>query len=207
MTVVAIIGLVAQLAIIRLALGTRSTVGEAIGHGLRRAPAYFLACLIWILPFAVALFAVAGDMLQDPQAATPTSALASMAILIVLIFVSVRLIISSSVASAEKAGPIEILRRSWQLTSGNWWRLFGFLAVFLVIALVSLGAAGMLFGSIGVLLFGDVVPMSLSALFISVFVELVTTIITVGFLVMLARMYLQLTWPAHTGASVPNSGT
>ena len=46
-----IIALVGQLAIIRLAIGSRLTVGEAIGHGARRVPAYLAATLIWVLPF------------------------------------------------------------------------------------------------------------------------------------------------------------
>lgn len=207
MTVVAIIGLVGQLAIIRLALGTHSTVGEAIGHGARRAPYYFLACLIWVLPFAVALYLVAGDMLRAPEAATPGAALGSLAILVALVIVSVRFLMSSPVASAEHAGPVEILRRSWNLTRGNWWRLFGFLAVFLVIAMISLWATGTLFGIISVLLLGDPVPMSLSALFISIFVELVTTVITIAFLVMLGRMYAQLAAASQAAVSVPSSGT
>jgi hypothetical protein len=202
--VIAIIGLVGQLAIIRLALGTRSSVGEAIGHGVRRAPPYFVACLIWILPFAIAFYEVAGDMMENPAAATPSSAFGGMAILIALIIVSVRLLMSSSVASAEHVGPINILKRSWNLTRGNWWRIFAFLMIFLLATLVLLWVTGMLAGIVGVLAFGEPTPMSLSALFISFFVELATTVLTVGFLVMLARMYVQLAGPE---VSVPSSGT
>ena len=55
--VVSLISLAGQLALIRLAFGPSVTVGGAIGHGLRRLPAYFLALLV-LTPFAV-LIAVA----------------------------------------------------------------------------------------------------------------------------------------------------
>ena len=39
---------------------------------------------------------------------------------------------TSPVASEETVGPIGIIRRSWELTRGNWWRLFGFIVLFLL---------------------------------------------------------------------------
>ncbi|MFL6830262.1 MAG: hypothetical protein ACJ8D5_06540, partial [Sphingomicrobium sp.] len=44
--VAALIGLVGQLAIVRLALGPHMTVGEAIAHGARRMPVYFASVLL-----------------------------------------------------------------------------------------------------------------------------------------------------------------
>lgn len=207
LAVVAVIGIIGQLAVLRLALGTRSSVGEAIGHGLQRAPAYIAASLIWLSPILIAGYFLAGDALRSPETATPGSLLAVLLLLIVLLFVSVRMLMTSSVATAERAGPIDILKRSWAMTSGHWWRLFGFLLVFLIVALVLLGAAGAVVGVIGGLIFGPVEPMTVGALFVAVFVELVTTIVTVGFLVMLARIYTQLAAPAQADVSVPSSGT
>lgn len=207
MTVVAVIGVIGQLAIIRLALGWRGTVGEAIRHGAVRAPAYVAASLLWLAPIIIAVVLVAGDVLRSPETATLASALATLFLLCVMLFLSVRMLLTSSVASAEHAGPIEILRRSWRLTSGQWWRLFAFLLTFLLVALVSLGAIGAIVGIVGRLLFGAVEPMSVSALFNAFFVELVTTVITVGLLVMLARIYHQLAGPGHADVSVPSSGT
>ena len=207
MAVVAIIGIIGQLAVIRLALGTRSTVGEAIGHGVRRMPVYFLASVIWLLPFMLGLYFVGGDLLRAPETANLTSALVALLILGGLMFVSIRMLMTSSVASAEPAGPLAILQRSWALTSGHWWRLFGFVVLFLIVAIASLTAIGAVAGIISALLFGEAQPMTLAALFIALFVELVTTLVTVGFLVMLARIYAQLSGPAHADVSVPSSGT
>ena len=207
MAAVAVIGVIGQLALIRLALGTRSTVGEAIGHGAARAPAYIAASIVWLSPFVIALYFLAGDVLRAPQNATLGDALAALLVLAALFFVSVRMLMTSSVASAERASPIAILQRSWVLTKGQWWRLFGFLLIFLLVALLSLSAVGAVAGIAGALLFGEIQAMTVAALFIAVFVELVTTIITIGFLVMLARIYAQLAGPAHADVSVPSSGT
>lgn len=207
MALVAIIGIVGQLAIIRLALGTRSTVGEAIGHGARRMPVYFVASVTWLLPFMIALYFVGGDQLRAPETASLSSALGALLVLCGLIFMSVRMLMTSSVASAEPVNPVAVLQRSWALTSGHWWRLFGFLVVFLIIAIAALAAAGAVAGIVSALLFGEAQPMTLGALFIALFVELVTTLVTVGFLVMLARIYAQLSGPVHADVSVPSSGT
>lgn len=204
MLVIAIIGLVGQLAIIRLALGNHGTVGEAIRHGGARTPAYLASGLIWVFPFAILFYTVSRGMFERPPQLTPGQSLATLLLLIALIFLSVRLIMSSAVASAEPAGPIAILRRSWELTRGHWWRLFAFLAAFLFVAIVALSAVGAIAGIVGTLLFGEAHAMTVSALFNSLLVELVTTLVTVGFLVMLARIYAQLALPA---ASVPSSGT
>ena len=203
-TAVAIIGVIGQLAIIRLALGTRSTVGDTIRQGAMRAPSYIAAGIIWLCPILLVGYFLAGDVVRSPETAKPASSVAFLIIFCVLIFLSVRMLMTSSVATAERANPVEILRRSWQLTSGNWWRLFGFLCLFLVVALVALGATGAIVGIISGVLFGAVEPMTVAALFVAFFVELVTTVITAGFLVMLARLYVQLTGPE---VGVPSSGT
>ena len=207
LTAVAVIGIVGQLAMIRLAMGMRSSVGEAIRHGLQRAPSYIAASILWLLPFMILAYFLAGDAFRSPENAPPSSVLAACFILIALIIISVRMLMTSPVASAEHAGPVEILRRSWALTSGHWWRLFGFLLMFLLVALIALGAAGAIVGIVAGLVFGSIEAMTVGALFAAFFVELVTTIVTVGFLVMVARVYVQLSGPDHAGVSVPSSGT
>ena len=48
-----LIGIVGQLAIARLALGSQTSVGEAISHGAKRLLPYFLAMLLWVGPIAI----------------------------------------------------------------------------------------------------------------------------------------------------------
>jgi hypothetical protein len=58
----------------------------------------------------------------------------------VLVFVSVSLSLCAPIAVLEKAGPVQSLRRSWQLVRRSWWRCFGVLTlVELVAGIVSFG--------------------------------------------------------------------
>ena len=202
--VVGIIGLVGQLAIIRMALGARLTVGEALSHGARRVPAYLLACLIWAGPLIIAVFLVGIDIWRAPQNATPGQALAALVILIAFVVVGIRMVMTSSVASAEQAGPLEIVRRSWHLTAGHWWKLFGLFCVFLLLMIIVMAAVGAIIGIAGALLFDPIEPMTIGALFMAVCTQLVAAIFTTGLLVMLARIYAQLSGPASV--SLPSSG-
>lgn len=211
--VVSLIALAGQLALIRLAIGPSITVGSAITHGLRRMPVYFLAVLILV----VALFIIALPCvfvlgaLGVPLNARPIPLSGPVLICILLyfaiaIFFAVRLLMSSAVASAEDVGPVAILKRSWQLTVGQFWPLFGFLIIFIIGAIVLLFAVGSAIGTLVVLLMGPVQPMSAGALIIALVQALFSAAITTLFAVMIARIYLQLRdGAAH--ASVPSSGT
>ena len=132
-----LVALGGQLALIRLALGPSITVGGAIAHGMRRLPIYFLAVLMLVIalfvaaiPLALLLSALGVPINQRPVPMSPALALVSIAVLIVVLIIGVRLIMSSSVASAEDVGPIQILKRSWRLTSGNFLPLLGFVLIF-----------------------------------------------------------------------------
>ena len=66
-----LIALVGQLAVIRLAIGSGLTVGEAIRHGARRAPAYLAATLMWVLPILVVAVLLAGSSGGQMQTMSP----------------------------------------------------------------------------------------------------------------------------------------
>jgi hypothetical protein len=202
---VALIALVGQLAIIRMALGARMTVGEAIGHGARRVPVYVVAGLIWAGPLIIAAYFIGLDVWESPQNATGVQLTAALVIMLALLIVGIRMMMTSSVASAESAGPLEIVRRSWQLTSGHWWRLFGLICVFLLVMIIIMAAVGSVIGILSRILFDPIEPMTVGALFVAVCTQLVSAVLTTGLLVMLARIYVQLS--AAPSASVPSSGT
>lgn len=209
-TVVTIIGLVialvGQLAVIRLAIGSRQTVGEAIRHGAGRAPAYLAATLMWVLPFLVVAVLLASKTVGDPQARSPVAALALILVCGIVLFFAIRMMMTSPVASAESIGPVAILRRSWELTSGHWLRLFGFFLIFVIGAIVAIIAAQTLSGIVAELLFGGTRPFTIGALFVALIVQITSAAVSVLLMVMLARIYVQL---AGIGAkaSVPTSGT
>jgi len=167
-----------------------------------------IGLMIAAVPF-VLLLSVLGVPLQASAGVPPrpASILVGLAYVAVVVFIGVRFLLSSPVASAEHVGPIAILRRSWDLTAGHWWQLFGFVFMILVSALILLIAVGSAIGVIINLLFGPIDPMSAAALVLALVQSLVSAVITTLFAVMLARIYLQLSGAAGAHASVPRSGT
>ncbi|MGH6729423.1 MAG: hypothetical protein ACREBK_04665, partial [Sphingomicrobium sp.] len=77
-------------------------------------------------------------------------------------------------------------------TDGVWWKLFGFLVIFLIGALIVLLAIGAVAGSLVAIAFGPIEPMTVSALLVGVFQGLFNAAFTALFAVMLARIYVQL---------------
>lgn len=211
--VASVVTLAGQLALIRLAIGPSITVGSAIAHGLKRMPIYFVSILLLVLglfilaiPVVFVLGALGVPLNSRPIPVSGPVIVASLLFIAVLLFFGVRLLMSSAVASAEDAGPIRILTRSWGLTRGHWWPLFGFLTIFIVGALVLLIAVGAAVGAVVALLLGAPQPMSAAALLIGLVQAFVSAAVTTLFAVMLARIYLQLSGSGGAQASVPRSG-
>lgn len=213
--VASLIALAGQLALIRLALGRGETVGAAIAHGLRRLPIYLVAVLLIVAGLVVLGIPFAGVMLAagiplDRSGSVPNSPLVLLLALLyaaAACFFAIRFVLSTAVASAEPVGPIGILRDSWRLTAGHWWRLFGFVVLFFILAIVVLLAAG---GAVGVaagMLFGGIQPMSAGALVLALVQALLNAALTVLFTVMLACIYTQLAGRDEAQVSVPSSGT
>lgn len=205
--VAVLVSLAGQIAIIRMAVGPHVSVGEAIAHGARRLPACAGAFLLWTVPLFLlggALFAAVGP---DPQHPSPVAVFGLLAVSILGFFLFVRLILTLPVGSTEPSGPIAILRRAWDLSRGNWWRLFLFLFAFLFTTLVVLMVAEMVVGTIARLALGSVDPLSVGGLLVAIVGQLVSACLLVVMYVMLARMYLQRAGRDQVEVSVPSSGT
>jgi hypothetical protein len=199
MIVVSLIALAGQLALIRLALGPSITVGGAIAHGVRRMPIYLLAAILILvamfiaaMPFAVVLTLVGVPLPASGVPASPPAVVAAMLYLALICFVAVRMLMSAPVASAEPAWPLAIVRRSWELTAGNWWRLFAFFVLFLVAAIALVSGLGSATGVAVSLLVGPITPLSTGALVVALVQALFNTVVTTCLAVMLARIYVQL---------------
>jgi hypothetical protein len=204
--VASLIALSGQLALIRLALGPSTTVGSAIGHGLRRMPIYLLSIILMVIALFVLLIplgillALLGMPITGTAMkvqVTPATSIAFLLFFLIVVFFAVRLILSAPVASAENTGPIAILRRSWTLTSGHWWSLFGFLLLFVVGAIVVLIAVGSAVGVAVRLTLGPLDPMSAPALVFALVEALVSAAVSALFALMLARIYVQLAGDAE----------
>lgn len=211
---VSLIALAGQLAMIRLALTPGESVGSAIAHGVRRMPLYFVAILIVVIglllaavPFGVVLVLAGVPLDRTAEMSVNPVVVAAIVLYIALIvFIGVRLILMAPVTSAEGAGPIAMIRRSWGLTRQHWWRLFGFGVAFFIATLIVLIAVAAASGVLAGLLFGPVEPMSASALIVALAQALVNAAVTIIFTVMLARIYAQLAGRDEAQAGVPSSG-
>lgn len=209
----ALVALAGQLALIRLALGPSITVGGAIGHGLRRMPVYLLAAILIVLgllllaiPLIVLLGASGVPLTGESVPMTPAVWIAGIVYFALVCFVGVRMMMSAPAASAEPIGSIAILKRSWALTAGHWWQLFGFLILFFIAAVVVLIAVSAAVGVAVGLAFGPIEPLSASALVVALVTALINAAVTTLFAVMLARMYVQLSGRGEAEASVPTTG-
>jgi ABC-type Fe3+ transport system permease subunit len=211
--IASLVALAGQLALIRLALGPSVTVGGAINHGLRRMPIYLgagliiVACLFLVAILLGVVLALAGVRVSATRLPeTPAVGIAVIIFFLFAIFVGVRMAMGAPSASAERIGPIAILRRSWQLTEGHFWRLLGFLLIYVIAAVVVLIGLTAAIGVAVGLAFGPVEPMSLSALIVGLIHALLNAALTAVLAVMLARIYVQLAGRGETESGVPITG-
>lgn len=192
---VGLIALIGQLALIRLALGPSTTVGAAIGHGARRFPSAFGALLIVIFAVAIPLGIILAAMGVNPQnmAKMPPAA-AGVALIVILaaLFLLVRFTLISPAASAEAIGPIALLKRSWQLSAGQYWRLLGFIVLLMLAFLVLVIVAGVIGGLLARVFSPTIEPMSIGALLLSLCAGAAQGAFSILTSVMLARIYAQL---------------
>jgi hypothetical protein len=209
-----LVALAGQLALIRLALSPSVTVGGAIAHGLRRMPIYLVSailigCLLILaaVPLIMVLAASGVPLETAALLSSPVFYLLAVLYFALLFFVGVRMLMSSPAATAEPIGPIAIIKRSWQLTAGNAGRLFLFLVLFFIAALVVVLAVAGATGVVVNLLLGPAEPMSASALVIALVQAVIQAAATTLLAVMLARIYVQLSGRSEAMASVPTTGT
>jgi hypothetical protein len=202
--IVAIAGLVGQIAIIRLALGPTTSVGDAISHGVRRFLPGIGAIILFGLPLAFVMALLFGA-LAGPAAVTtmrggtidPAAGRVILLLMVLLLLISARFLLIMPVTTAERGGPIHILRRSWELGRGHYLRLLGFLLAIIVTALIVFIAVQFLGGILARSLFGDAKPLSVSALIIALISGVVQTAFVVVVSTLLARIYAQVASRTH----------
>lgn len=205
MVVVMMIG---QLAMVLLVNGWRGSVGEAIGKAARRTPTFILAALAYLVPvilvFSILLvFAGVGTSATGQIDWTNFGAIGWLVLflfLLVLLYISIRLLPLIAVVVIEPVGPIAALKRSFSLTSGHFWRLLGFLLLLMVAFLIVAATVGAVIGAGVTLALGEPQPWSLSLLLIALAGGLIQAGFVMVYTGMLARIYSQLAAPV---AGVP----
>lgn len=197
MIIVMIIG---EIAIVLLVNGWRGSVGDAIGKATRRTPTLILAALLFLVPvillFSVVLaFAAIGSIESgqfDWSALGGTGWLLLFLCLLILIYLSVRLLPLIAVVACESVGPIVALRRSLALSSGHFWRLLGFLVLLMIAFLIVALTVGAVVGGLVTIAFGPPQSWSISLVLIALAGGLVQAGFVMVYIAMLARIYAQL---------------
>ena len=200
--------IVGQLAIVLLVNGWHGSVGEAIGKAGRRTPTFILAALAYLVP-VILLFSVllglagAGTSAGQVDWANfnSTGWLVLMLFLLVLIFVSVRLLPLLPVVASEGIGAVASLKRSYALTAGQFFRLFGFITLLMIAFLILALTIGAVIGGLVRLTLGEPDPWTLALLLIALAGGLVQAGFVMVYAGMIARIYVQLAAPQ---AGVPD---
>jgi hypothetical protein len=187
-----LIALIGQMAIMRMAIGPSASVGGVIRRALGRAPSVVGAWLIFVIPATITLYPFLLPILANPTSPPPTAALLLLVASIVFLCVWVRLILMTASGTAEEIGPVGIVKRSWGLTRGNFWRLLAMAVLFGLVAWIAMSAVQWVTGSVVVVTLGRPEPWSVSALLIALLAAIAQTIVSVLFAVLLARIYVQL---------------
>jgi hypothetical protein len=205
--IVLVLSIAGSLAISSLAMGRENVVGSAIAHGFRRVLPMIGATLLVGLAAMVVfvpLILIAGLTPENLTAPSPASAgrllLVMLLFLVIFLFFWVRLMLMTPAAAAEGLGPIGIIRRSWQLTSGHFGKLLGFTLLFLVAAMVVMMVITMLIGILVALVAGRPEPGSVSALLMLLLGGVLNAVFVVFFTTMIARIYLQLSGTRESAA-------
>lgn len=208
---VVLLGIVAQIALVRLAIPPSVVVKDAIATGLIRVlpVCLVLAMLMIVLVLVAILIAVplgAAGLNIVQNGGQPSGAL--ILILIALIALSFAVLqLAIPVAAVETANPIRLITRSWHLARGNYLRLLAFIVIVFIGLGIVLVASQVAIGSVVVLLLDQPRPGSMSALVLGVIAGLLQAAFTTVTAVMLARIYLQLAGRDTPQASVPSSWT
>lgn len=115
-------------------MGKETSIGTALGLGLRRSFDLFVMGLVAFLAFlamwAALLFVMA--VTQEWWSAL----VGVLGGLIASVYLAVSWMVSPAVAILEEAGPMTSLRRAWGLSAGNRWRILGLIALLSVLQIV-----------------------------------------------------------------------
>ena len=186
-----LVGLVGQMAVSRLAMGGKDSLGGTITLALTRLPAtigafflFFLCLSLSLVPAIVVLTLLGG--------AATTVALANLLTLLVLFGATPRILLAPAIAMDARLGPWGLVKATWRATHGQYWRLIGFFLLFLAASLIFALAASSVVGSIAALALGPPEPMSVSRLSIALVGGLVQGAVATIYAAMIGRIVAQL---------------
>ena len=188
-----LIGMIGQLAIMRLAMGWDASIGGALKLAFRRFWSALGALMLFgvlfglaVIPLLIIIALVSGG---DASVLGGRITL----LLIVVIFAAMpRILPVTAVAMATDGGPWRLLNDTFRLTRGNYARLLGFFLLFLVASFALAAAVTIAFGSAAALLIGPPEPMSVSRLIVALAGGLVQGVVLSLYAAMTGRIAVQL---------------
>jgi hypothetical protein len=209
--VVVLLGIAAQIALNRLAIGPAVTVGSAIATGFRRLGSVLVVAVVAvaaIMIVAVALLLILGATrlmtMPTPGQTPPAPVMLMLVLIIALAFAIFQLVFP--IAAVETGNPLRLIARAWGLARHNYLRLLGFVAIIFIGLTLIVLTTQLGLGSLIILALGRPDPGSLSALAIGIIAGVIQAGFTIVTAVMIARIYLQLAGRREAQVGVPNSG-
>lgn len=189
---VLLVGGTGGLAITALALVPRISVAEAIGLAFRRLGTLIAALLVIVA--GLLLLATAAALLAGAARLDPLSLQAALlgVILGAGLYLSARLLPLGPVIVERRIGPIAALKRSWELTSGVFWRLLGALALYLIGGGIVLLALGTALGAILMVLANGAGAAEAGRVLTAVVLRVVAAAVSAGLHLVVVGLYRQL---------------
>lgn len=198
-----LLGMAGYLVLCRLAVRRSAAAGEAFSNALSRILPLLGAVLLLLLAFvliAVPILIVAGVGAAaegSPEAAGVGVAIAMILFAVAALAVGVKMLLLYPVAAMEPVGPVGILRRSWELTAGHFWKLLGFLLLFAILFAVISLAVGAVAGLLIFAIAGPPEPGSVASFLMLLIGAILNTLFVVLFGTTIARIYARLAAPAE----------
>ena len=210
MLVLLVMTIMGQMVIAGMAIGWAGSVGAGLNHAFKRVWGVVGAVMLVFIPLTTAvLLAIAmlvgGAGITDPAQITPESlakvpgvAPMLLAMVVLFLFVGTKLFPIAAIGMIETANPLRLLARSWTLTRGAFWRLFGTFLLIILVNFVASVAVLAVIGSVMTIAAGQAQPYNLTALVVALFDGLVGALIAAISAALVGRIYAQLAAPTAT---------
>ena len=196
-----VLNMFGNLALTFLALRPGTSVSESFRAAGRRLPAVLGAVLLVVVAVVALLFvplwllASSGGGDQVPGSSgelSPGLALIPLIIMLLFLALAARLLPVTAVGVAEQLGPVRIIRRSWQLTKGHFWKLFGSLLLLGLVYVIMSAAVGAVIGLFLIGTGGSPTISTTGSFILSLVGGLLASIVSVFTMPFFARIYAQL---------------
>ena len=190
-----VLQLIGQMVVSRLAMGWSGSLGQALQLAVRRLPTaigalllYFACLTLLLVPMITILLLLGGGGAPSAGATRFINSLTLVALLVAV----PRVMLVAPFAMAEAIGPWALVKRTWQASRGQFWRLLGFFFLFLIASLILALAVSAVVGTLATLAFGAAEPLSLSRLLMALAGGLVQGIAGTLYAAMIGRIAVQL---------------